>query len=160
MTLRVLAAACAALATTACASVTGVEPLRLDPALAASSRIDVIHMSRGWVVTEEDFSDTFVTAVREHTDRCARGDRKLNLRLHVDEVHRAERLETIRHGGRHSLAAIAELVDPATRVVVGRYPIAVSVDAGTPLAALLADRQLLVSDAFGAELCRQAFSAG
>jgi hypothetical protein len=160
MTLRVLAAAFAALSTAACVSTTGVERVDLDPSLAAQSRIGAISMTSGWLQSEEDFSDTFVEAVREHTNRCATGPKKLNLRLHVDEVRRADRLDTVLHGGEHRLAAIAELVDPATRAVVGRYPIAVAVDAGTPLAALLADRQVLVSDAFGAELCRQAFGTG
>jgi len=43
---------------------------------------------------------------------------------------------------------------------VGRYPLHLAVDAGRSWEALLSDRQLMVSDAFATELCRQAFGRG
>lgn len=150
------------LALSACATATtgSSELVLIDRGLAARSHIDTVHMSSDWVRASEDFSDTFTEALWENLQDCARGPEKLRLNVHVSKVKRADRVGAlIRGGGRHELAAIAELVDPKTKQVVGRYPIHVIVDAGNPAEILLADRQLMVSDAFATQLCREAFGA-
>jgi hypothetical protein len=157
-----LAAALMGLTLSACATATtGGDTLMLvDPQLAARSHISTVKMSSDWVRATEDFSDTFTEALWENLQDCARGPEKLNLHVHVSKVHRADRVGAlIRGGGRHELAAVAELVHPKTRQVVGRYPIHVIVDAGNPAEIVLADRQLMVSDAFATQLCREAFGA-
>lgn len=161
MTFRVLAAASAALMLTACATATvGSQRLDIDPALARDSHVDVVRMTSEWVRAEEDFTDTFTDAVLDNVRHCATGPNKLDLNIHVIGVRREGRLVSVLEGGSHELAAIAELVDPRTQAVVGRYPIHVAVDAGRPIEALFSDRQLMVSDAFATELCRQAFGRG
>ncbi|HEY8571852.1 hypothetical protein [Phenylobacterium sp.] len=158
MTLRVFAAAIAALSLSACATATvGSQRLEIDPALAQSSHINVVRMTSEWVRANEDFTDTFTDSVLENVRACATGPNKLDLHIHVIGVQRENRLVAVLDGGQHEIAAIAELVEPSTRTVVGRYPIHVAVDAGSPIAALLSDRQLMVSDAFATELCNQAF---
>ncbi len=144
----------------ACAPViSGTEPLGLSPALAASSHVGVVRMSSDWVRAEEDFTDTFTDSVLENLRECARGPNRLDVNIHVFKVRREGRLQSLfQGGGEHELNAVAELIEPGSKRVVGRYPIHVVVDAGGPAEILLADRQLMVSDAFATELCRQAFA--
>lgn len=142
----------------ACATATGgTAPLSIDPALAARSHVGKVRMTSEWVRANETFTDTFTDALLENLRACARGPNRLDLNVHVTMVKREGRLRAAVQGGEHELAGVAELVDPKTRAVVGRYPIHVLVDAGSPIEALLSDRQLMVSDAFATELCREAF---
>lgn len=159
MKLKLLAACGAALTLSACAAVTaGGPPVALAPDLVADARVDVITMSSDWLLAEDDFSDTFTDEVREELNACAAGQRPLNLRLHVDDLDRADRLATAARGhGEHYVAGLAEFVDPRSGVVVGRYRIEVWAQAGGAVRALLGDRQMIISETFGRELCRQAF---
>ncbi|HEY8616914.1 hypothetical protein [Phenylobacterium sp.] len=162
MSLRPLAVAAAALSLAACATATtGTAPLPMAPEIAARSHINVVRMTSDWVSGNADFSDTFTDSVHENLSACARGPEKLDLRLHVSRTHREDRLvQLLSGGGEHEIAGVAEFVDPANGAVVGRYPIHVAVDAGGPIEAIFADRQLMISDAFATELCRQAFGQG
>ncbi len=160
---RPLLAATALLAlsvTAACAPVVeGGPPLALPPGLAETASIGTIYMSSDWLQVEDDFSDTFVDEVGEEMRTCAYGTWPLDLRLHVEDVHRAGRLEVAFTGeGRHEIRAIAELVDPRSATVVGRYPLIVEVDAGGRVAGIFGDRQMIVAEAFGRALCDAAFA--
>ncbi|WP_296819954.1 hypothetical protein [Brevundimonas sp.] len=157
--MRHLALIAAAVSLCACAPVVqGGPPIPLSPELVSTARIDLITMSSGWLQSEEDFSDTFTDEVREELTRCATGSRPLNLRLHVDDLERAGRLEGLVGGGRHFLAATAEFTDPARDdLVVGRFPITVEAPTSGGLAGVLADRQMVVSEAWARELCMEAF---
>lgn len=162
MTLRPILAAAAALALTACATATtGVAPTPLPDHLARGAHVGLVTMTSDWVSGNPDFPDTFTDAVHENLADCARGPGRLDLRLHLSRTHREGRLaQLLSGGGEHEIAGLAEFVDPKTRAVVGRYPIHVAVGAGGPVEALFADRQLMISDAFATELCRQAFGRG
>jgi hypothetical protein len=149
-----LAATAAAALLAGCAGVTSGGPyLELTPELQAGARVDLITMSSEWLRSEDDFSDTFVDEVREELRLCATGPRRLNLRVHVQHLQRGDRTPE----AMHDLSALAEFVDPASGLVVGRYPIVVSAGVPDALAAQFADRQMIVSEAFGRELCLQAF---
>lgn len=153
------ALAFAMLSLAACAPVIeGGPPMELSSEWVAEARIDVISVSTQWLDAEEDFSDTLIEEVREELEGCANGGRRLNLRIHVNELRRADRLETVIRGeGMHSLVATAEFVDPVDRRVVGRYPLAVGTQAGGAVEALLGDRQMMVSEEYGRALCDAAF---
>ena len=156
----ILFAASAAAALCACAPVIqGGPPMPLSPELVSTARVDMITMSSAWLPAEDDFSDTFTDEVREELSRCATGARPLNLRLHVDDLERAGRLEgLVTGGGSHFLAATAEFIDPAQGgAVVGRFPITVEAPTSGGLVGVLADRQMVVSEAWARELCREAF---
>jgi hypothetical protein len=115
-------------------------------------------MSSDWLRSEEDFSETFSDEVREELTLCATGPRRLDLRVHLDDLRRGSRLDEVLGGGSaQHLTGLAEFVDRASGAVVGRYPISVSTAIQGRLAAAVADRQMVVSEAFGRELCRQAF---
>ena len=143
----------------ACAPMTvGGPPMPLAPDYVRDAGVDTIYMSSDWLRSEEDFSDTFTDEVREEITLCASGPRRLDLRLHVDDFRRGSRVdEVLRGGSAQQLTGLAEFVDRASGAVVGRYPISVSTRIEGRLAAAVADRQMVVSEAFGRELCRQAF---
>lgn len=161
MTLRVLGAVLIAGSLSACATITtGTAPLPMAPEVAARSHVGVVRMTSDWVRGNEEFTDTFTDAIHENLRACAHGPERLDLNLHVSKVRRKDRfVALVEGGGTHRIAGVAELVDPRTRAVVGRYPLDLVVDAGGPVEILFADRQLMVSDAFATELCRQAFGA-
>jgi hypothetical protein len=137
-----------------CAPVVGGGSLTpLSAELADGARVDVITLSSGWLRSEADFSDTFTEELREELALCATGPRRLNLRVHLDALERGERAP----GAVHYLSGVVEFVDPASRAVVGRYLIEAEAGTDNPLAAMVADRQMVVSEAFARQLCRQAF---
>ncbi len=154
------AAVAALIATTACAPVIeGGPPMDLPPGLQETAQVGSITMSSAWLDAEEDFSDTFSEEVREELSRCMHGTAPIDVRIHVERLDRAGRLEMLLNGqGMHTLEGTVEFVDPARgNMVVGRFPITVATTAGGRIAGLLGDRQMMVSEEFGRSLCEQAF---
>ncbi|HEY1072976.1 hypothetical protein [Brevundimonas sp.] len=146
--------------TAACAPVVqGGGPLDLPSGLMETAQVTSVVMSSDWVNAKSDFADTFVDEVQEELRGCAYGTYPLQLRVHVEEVDRAGRLEVLLRGeGVHRLRATAELVDPARGgQIVGRYPIEVGTQAGGRVIGVLGDRQMMVSEEFGRALCDAAF---
>lgn len=161
--IRPLAAAAVLMAlavTPACAPVVeGGPPLALPPGLAETASIGSITLSTGWLRAEDDVGDTFIEEVGEEMRTCAYGTWPLDLRLHIEELDREGRLTmAVRGRGRHYARGIAELVDPRSGTVVGRYPLEVEVDAGGRVAGIFGDRQMIVAEAFGRALCDAAFA--
>jgi len=157
--MKLLGAGLALAATAACAPVVqGGPPMALAPEWVEGARVDVIYLSSDWLQSEEDFADTFTDEVREELARCAAGPRRVNLRVHLDDLRRAGRLEVLLNGeGMHTLSGLAEFTDPQSGAVVGRYPISVATQAGGRLAGLVGDRQMMVSEEWGRALCMEAF---
>ena len=154
------AAVAALIATSACAPVIeGGPPMELPPGLQETAQVGSITMSSAWLDAEEDFSDTFSEEVREELSRCMYGTAPIDVRIHVDRLDRAGRLEMLLNGeGMHTLEGTVEFVDPRRgNLVVGRFPITVATTAGGRLAGLLGDRQMMASEEFGRSLCEQAF---
>lgn len=149
------------LLTCACAPVIqGGPPIDLPPGLAETASVGVVYVTTGWLNVEDDFATTFSEEVDEEMSQCAYGTYPLDLRIHVDEVRRAGRVQTALTGrGEHEIHATAELVDPRRgNEIMGRYPLIVRADAGGRLGGLLGDRQMIVSEAFGRALCDAAFA--
>lgn len=158
-TSAVAVAVAALLATAACAPVVEGGPrMNLPPGLQETAQVGTIFVSTGWLNAGEDFSDTFSEEVHEELSRCMWGTAPIDVRIHVDRLERAGRLETLATGrGMHVLEGTAEFVDPRRGVVVGRFPISVATTAGGRLAGLVGDRQMMASEEFGRSLCEQAF---
>ncbi|HRJ63788.1 hypothetical protein [Brevundimonas sp. UBA2416] len=156
-TTAVLAAAL--LAATACAPVIeGGPPIALPIGLQETAQVGSITLSTGWLDAEEDFSETFSEEVHEELRRCMWGTAPINVRVHVDEMQRAGRLETLFTGdGVHTLSGTVEFVDPANNRVLGRFPVSVATSAQGRLGGVLGDRQMMVSEEFGRAVCEQAF---
>ena len=157
----IAAAALAALvAVSACAPVVeGGPPIDLPLALQETAQVGSVTMSSAWLDAEEDFSDTFSEEVREELGQCMYGTAPIDVRIHVERLDRAGRLEMLLNGqGMHTLEGTVEFVDPARGdLVVGRFPISVATTAGGRIAGLLGDRQMMASEEFGRSLCEQAF---
>ena len=156
-TTAVLAAAL--LAATACAPVIeGGPPIALPIGLQETAQVGSITLSTGWLDAEEDFSETFSEEEHEELRRCMWGTAPINVRVHVDEMQRAGRLETLFTGeGVHTLSGTVEFVDPANNRVLGRFPVSVATSAQGRLGGVLGDRQMMVSEEFGRAVCEQAF---
>jgi hypothetical protein len=157
-TTAVLAAAL--LAVTACAPVIeGGPPIALPIGLQETAQIGSLTLSTAWLNAEGDFADTFSDEVHEELKRCMWGTARIDVRIHIDEIRRAGRLETLLNGdGVHTLSGTVEFVDPANgNRVLGRFPVSVATSAQGRLGGLLGDRQMMVSEEFGRAVCEQAF---
>ena len=153
------AVAAALLSAAACAPVIeGGPPIALPIGLQETAQIGSVTLSTGWLDAEEDFAGTFSEEVHEELRRCMWGTAPINLRVHIDEMQRAGRLETLFTGeGAHTLSGTVEFVDPANNRVLGRFPVAVATSAQGRLGGVLGDRQMMVSEEFGRAVCEQAF---
>lgn len=161
MRLAALAVLAAAASVTACAPVIqGGAPMDLPAGVMETAHVNTIYMSSGWINSEDDFSETFTEEVQEELSQCAWGTYPLDARIHIDNLERAGRLETFLNGqGRNAMTGTVEFTDPAREnAVVGRYPISVTTDAGNRVTGLIADRQMVVSEAFGRAICDAAFA--
>lgn len=158
VTTAVLAAAL--LASAACAPViAGGPPIALPPGLQETAQVGSITTSTGWINSADDFSETFSDEVHEELSRCMWGTAPIDVRIHIDELHRADRLETFVNGeGVHTLSGTVEFVDPTHgNRIVGRFPVSVATSAQGRVGGLLGDRQMMVSEEFGRAICDQAF---
>lgn len=153
------AVAAALLSAAACAPVIeGGPPIALPIGLQETAQIGSVTLSTGWLDAGEDFAGTFSEEVHEELSRCMWGTAPINLRVHIDEMNRAGRLETLFTGeGVHTLSGTVEFVDPADNRVLGRFPVAVATSAQGRLGGVLGDRQMMVSEEFGRAVCEQAF---
>ena len=152
--------AAALLATTACAPVIeGGPPIALPIGLQETAQIGSITLSTAMLDAEDDFADTFSEEVHEELSRCMWGTAPINLRVHIDQMQRAGRLETLFNGdGAHTLTGTVEFVDPADgNRVLGRFPVSVATSTQGRVGGLLGDRQMMVSEEFGRAVCEQAF---
>jgi hypothetical protein len=156
-----VAAALSALSlTAACAPVIeGGPPIALPPGVQETAQVGAVFMSSGWLNSEEDFAETFSDEVHEELRRCMWGTAIVDVRVHLDDMHRADRLESVlAGGGEHALTGTVEFVDPARgNLVLGRFPVTAVVQAQSGPAALVEDRQMVVSEAFGRAVCEEAF---
>ena len=161
MSYAVSAAVAAALrATPACAPVIeGGPPIALPFGLQETAQIGSITLSTAMLDAEDDFADTFSEEVHEELSRCMWGTAPINLRVHIDQMQRAGRLETLFNGdGAHTLTGTVEFVDPADgNRVLGRFPVSVATSTQGRVGGLLGDRQMMVSEEFGRAVCEQAF---
>ena len=148
------------LTTAACAPVVqGGPPIALPPGLQETAQVGGITLSSDWLNAGDDFSETFSDEVHEELRRCMWGTAPIDVRVHIDGMQRAGRLETLLNGdGVHTLSGTVEFVDPTHGArVVGRFPVSVATSAQGRLGGLLGDRQMMVSEEFGRAVCDQAF---
>lgn len=158
--ITVVAGLCALMSVAACAPVVqGGPPMQMASGLRETVRISNVYLSTAGVWASEDFADTFREEVVEELNNCATGTYPLDLRMHVDDLHRAWRPGTVVRGeGVHTIAATAELTDPSRgNEVVARYPLQVGAQAGGRLRGLVGDREMMISEEFGRALCAEAF---
>ena len=144
----------------ACAPVIeGGPPVALPPGLQETAQVGTLTLSTAMLDAGDDFADTFSEEVREELGRCMWGTAPINVRVHIDGMQRAGRVQALLNGdGRQTMAGTVEFVDPGhDNRVVGRFPVAISTNAGGRVGAVLGDRQMMLSEAFGRAVCEEAF---
>lgn len=160
MRYAVTAVAAALLSAAACAPVIeGGPPIGLPHGLQQTAQVGSITLSTALLDAEDDFAATFSEEVHEELGRCMWGTAPVNVRIHIDRMQRAGRLETLLNGdGAHTLSGTVEFVDPARGDrVLGRFPVSVATSARGRVGGVLGDRQMMVSEEFGRAICDQAF---
>ncbi|KQW86548.1 hypothetical protein [Brevundimonas sp. Root1279] len=155
------AAALAVLMTTAaCAPVIeGGPPIDLPPGLQETAQVGTIWVSSNWVNAGDDFTETLSDEVHEELRTCMWGTAPIDVRIHIDDLQRADRLGVLLNGdGTHTMTGTVEFVDPShDNRVVGRFPVSVATSAQGRVGGLFGDRQMMVSEEFGRAVCERAF---
>jgi hypothetical protein len=105
------------------------------------------------------FEAIFRQRVKTRLDACAKGERSLRLEAIVERLTRTNPVVTAVVAGANVLRGTARLLDAATGEAVGEYQIGRTVVGGRVGAIAMAQSEEQLSDAFGQELCTQAFSA-
>ena len=153
------AALFAGLSLSACVGMSRSQPVTaMSPDVAADSRISEITLQTGDdVQLTADFPAIFADRVQAQLAACATGDRPLRLEARIDRLDKANPVQTAVIGGANVLRGSARLVDPSTGQLVGEYEIGQTVIGGRIAVVEMAEAEEQMSDAFGEELCEQAF---
>ena len=160
-TLSVIALIGAAVSMSACVSMSRSSSVTaLDPAAAAGMRVSEIRLTTDDKVTvRPEFAGIFRAHVQTKLDGCATGTRPLRLEASISRFDRANPAQVLLIGGANVLRGRARLVDPANGRVVAEYEIGRTI-VGSRLGVFqMAESEEQLSDAFGSELCEQAFKA-
>lgn len=157
---RAFALACA-MTVAACASGTGSAAIQaLPPAVADNARVvavNVVNIPEQGV--SAGFETLFESKVQAELNECAQGSRPLTLEVSLDHFDRANPAMTWLLADQNSITGIARLKDE-TGALVGEYLIKRTfVASGLVGIALMAQAEDQMSQAFGEELCAQAFGA-
>jgi hypothetical protein len=112
------------------------------------------------VKVSDHFDKTFTDRLQAKLDGCAKGSRPLVLKANVARLSRSNGAVTVLSGSaRNKVLGEAQLIDESTGKVVGDYKIGQTIY-GTRLATLeMLKPEHQLADAFGEEVCRQAFPA-
>ena len=153
------AALFAGLSLSACVGMSRSQPVTaMSPDVAADSRISEITLQTGDdVQLTADFAAIFADRVQAQLAACATGDRPVRLEARIDRLDKANPVQTAVIGGAKVLRGSARLVDPSTGQLVGEYEIGQTVIGGRIAVVEMAEAEEQMSDAFGEELCEQAF---
>ena len=159
-TLAPIAVIAAAVAASGCVSMSrSSEVTGLDAGRAAGSRVSEVRLTTDEGVTvRPEFDGIFRQHVQSKLDECATGARPLRLEASISRLDRANPAQVLLIGGANVLRGNARLVDPATGAVVAEYEIGKTI-VGSRLGIFqMAESEEQLSDAFGSELCDQAFA--
>ncbi|MFC3079396.1 hypothetical protein ACFODL_14960 [Phenylobacterium terrae] len=155
-----LALALAAVALSGCVSMSrseAVAPLSAD--LAQGSRVSEIRLTRSDALTvTPGFDDIFKSRVQARLDACATGARPLRLEAELERLDKANPVVTAVVAGSNVLRGSARLVDVATGKVVADYKVGKTIVGGRFAVVVMGEAEEQLSDAFGEELCKQAFT--
>ncbi len=125
----------------------------------AQARISDVKLTRGDLKVTDGFDALFKQRVQAKLDGCAKGQRPLRLEVKLERFDKANPAMTALVGGANVLRSQARLVDVRTGKTVGDYAIGKTI-VGSRLAVIkMGEAEEQLSDAFGEELCAQAFPA-
>jgi hypothetical protein len=159
--LRLAAVLAAAGLASGCVNLSRSAPVAALPAEAArDGRVDEVVLTKAPETVSPEFAALFRERVKAKLDGCATGARPLRLEASVERLTRTNPVVTAVVAGANVLRGTARLVDVGTGQVVGQYRIGSTVVGGRIAVIRMAQAEEQMSDAFGQELCEQAFAAG
>jgi len=152
-------AALAAFSLAGCVSMSKSSPVApLSPDLAAGAHIETVKLTRpDTLKVTKEFDDIFRDHVKAKLDKCATGSRPLVLEASLRTFKKTNPVVTTLVAGRNKLRGTARLVDPATGKVVADYNVGKTIVGGRFAIVVMGEAEEQLSDAFGDELCKQAF---
>jgi hypothetical protein len=161
--LPAVAATLGALVLSACVSVHRSDTLAALPAdFAGNVRIESVTVGHDpQIKVSPEFDAAFAERVKSKLDACAKGAKPLRLEASIRRLDKANKAVTlVVGGGKNAVRGHARLIDPATGAAVAEYEIGQTV-LGTRLATVqMVQPEKQMGEAFGDELCRQAFTPG
>lgn len=155
-----IAVAAAAPLMTACISMSrseAVAPVAAD--IAREGRVETVSLTN--TVDADvgpDFKSIFESEVKAKLDACAQGSRPLTLEASVNSYSRTNPVITTVLIGRNRIRGEAVLKDAATGAEVGRYRIGKTIVGGRVAIVEMGPARKQLSEAFGDEVCKQAFA--
>lgn len=160
MQLRLALVAATAIGLTGCVSMSRSEAVApLPDELARTSRVSEIRLTRSDALkVTEGFDDIFRSRVQAKLDACATGARPLRLEAELERLDKANPVVTAVVAGSNVLRGSARLVDVATGRVVADYKVGKTIVGGRFAVVVMGEAEEQLSDAFGDELCNQAFA--
>ena len=143
-----------------CASLSRSETMAPLEAGAQDAHVaEIVLVKVGELNLTPEFDRIFTARVKAKLDACATGVRPLRLEARIDRFDKANPVITALVAGANVLRGWAVLSDVATGAPVAEYKIGQTVVGGRLAVVLMAEAEEQLSDAFGDELCRQAFPA-
>lgn len=155
----IIAVSVAAVALTGCINMSRsgtVSPMAAADAGAYRVTDIQLNLDEGIEATPE-FQSIFRERVQAELNACADGARPLRLEAGISRLDRANPVQVAILGGANVLRGSARLVDPADGRVVGEYEIGRTVVGARVAVFEMAEGEEQLSEAFGRELCEQAF---
>ena len=159
MKLATLTVALGAVCLTGCVSMSRSQTVTgLSPDLTANGRIESVRLTRGDLKVTPEFDQLFRSRVKAKLDACAKGTRPLRLDASINRFDKANPVLTTLVAGANVLRGEARLIDVASGEVVAIYQIGHTVVGGRLGILKMGEAEEQLSDAFGTELCQQAFA--
>lgn len=148
-----------ALALTGCVSMSRSSAVDALPAdVAANAKVTEIKLVTGPdVKVTPQFEALFQKHVQAKLDACFKGQRPVRLEAEVVRLSKANPVLTAVVAGSNVLRGTAKLVDIQTGATVADYKVGQTVVGGRFAVVVMAEAEEQLSDAFGDELCKQAF---
>jgi len=125
-----------------------------------TSRVETITLDRNPDIrVSPEFDAIFQQRVAARLAQCARGERPLRLEAKLDKVSKANPFVTAILFGQNKVRGVARLYDVATGQMIGEYKIGQTITGSRVGVVAMAEAEEQLSEAFGAEVCSQAFGA-
>ncbi len=158
-TLLPLAVLAASVAVSGCVGMSrssAVSPLSAD--WSRDGRITEVRLQPGPALkVTPQFKGIFESRVQAKVSACAKGSRPLRLEADIDRLDKANKVMTTVIGGANVLRGKARIIDVATGRTVGDYAVGKTIVGGRLGIIAMGQAEEQLSDAFGDELCKQAF---
>lgn len=158
--LKVLLAAGCALALAGCMSMSrSATVAALPTGESAQLKVTEIKLKVGeGVKVSPQFDEIFRKHVQAKLDACATGQRPVRLEAEVVRLDKSNALMTAIVAGANVLRGSAKLVDVGTGQTVADYTVGQTVVGRSVAVVVMAKAEEQLSDGYGDELCKQAFS--